>query len=75
MTARQRRLLLSVVALMWAEDKVRLEIGMPGAQRGEKKRAGDRRMRTGENSLRIGEEYSNTDVFQARKRRDHLLSN
>ena len=32
MTGMQKRLLLSPVALMWAEDKVRLEIGMPGAR-------------------------------------------
>lgn len=39
MTGTQERLLLSPVALMWAEDKVRLVIGMPGAQWGKKERA------------------------------------
>lgn len=38
MTGMQKRLLLSPVAFMWAEDEVRLEIGMPGAPR-EKKEA------------------------------------
>lgn len=39
MTGMQKRLLPSPVALMWAEDKVRLEIGRPGAQWGKKERA------------------------------------
>lgn len=32
MTGMQRSLLCAPTALMWAEDKVRLKIGMPGAQ-------------------------------------------
>lgn len=50
MTGMQKRLLPSPVALMWAEDKVRLETGMPGARWEKKERAGDGRMRTGEKS-------------------------
>lgn len=46
---------------MWAEDKVRLEIGMPGAQRGEEARARDGRMRTGEKSGR--KERRNTEIL------------
>lgn len=48
MTGMQRRLLLSPVALMWAEDKVRLETGTPGAQWGKKeqtRRCKDENMR------------------------------
>lgn len=48
MMGMQKRLLLSPMALMWAEDKVRLEIGMPEAHWGERKRAGDGRSRSKE---------------------------
>ena len=61
--------LLSVVALMWAEDKVRWEIGMPAAQWGEKKRAGDRRMRTGKKEL---EDWRKIQTFSELKKKISL---
>lgn len=39
MTGMQKRLLHSPMALMWAEDKVRLEIGMPGAPKKKQEQA------------------------------------
>lgn len=66
----QKRLLFSLVALMWAEDKVRLEIGMPRAQWGEKEQARDGRMRTGEKSGR--KEGRNTPIQTLFKRQEEI---
>lgn len=56
---------------MWAEDKVRLEIGMPGAQWEKKERAWGGRMRTGEKSGRKKRENTATQtIFQAPSKKD-----
>lgn len=72
----QKRLLPSPVALMWAEDKVRLEIGMPGAQWGKKERARgwkdeNRRKGVGRRRGKI-QQYRHFPSIEER-RRYHLL--
>lgn len=65
MTGMQERLLPSPMALMWAEDKVRLEIRMPrGGLNGKRKNEErDGRMRTSEKSSRT-KWRTNIDIFQ-----------
>lgn len=74
MTGMEKRLLLSLVALMWAEDKVRLEIGMPGAQWKKKEWAWDGRMRTGEKSWRKKRKKTAIQTFFQASRKEDITS-